>query len=227
MEHIIEHQDEGISIVKLASGKSNALHPAMVGELLAAVRRASADPEVKGLVLASDRPRFFSPGFDVTRVFQFDRAAMGEFFGCFIDLYEALLAVPKPVVAAVSGHAVAGGAVLALTADERVLCEGDYRFALLEVDLGVELPQKVMRMMMAAGGFPAAGTSCWPVHPSRLRAPSLSGWPTKSCPQLRSLTAPSAAVVPWPVSRGQPLPRSSVTFSRKQESGRRSPIAQL
>jgi enoyl-CoA hydratase/carnithine racemase len=156
MDHIIEREEEGIRIVKLASGKSNALHPDMVDELLAAVRRVSVDPAAQGLVLASDRPRFFSPGFDVNQVFRLDRCAMTDFFGCFIDLYEALLAVPKPVVAAVSGHAVAGGAVLALTADERVLCEGDYRFALIEVDLGVELPPKVMRMMIAAGGFAAA-----------------------------------------------------------------------
>lgn len=156
MEHIVEQREEGIRIVKLASGKSNALHPAMVEELLAATRHASADEAVEGLVLASDRPRFFSPGFDVTQVFAFDRSTMSDFFGSFIDLYEALLAFPKPVVAAVGGHAVAGGAVLALTADERVFCEGEYRFALTEVDLGVELPPKVMRMMIAVGGFHAA-----------------------------------------------------------------------
>src|SRR5262249_7829044 len=73
-----------------------------------------------------------------------------------IDLYEELLALPKPVVAAVSGHTVAGGAVLALTADQRVLGEGDYRFALNEVDLGLQLPPKVMRMLIAAVGFHSA-----------------------------------------------------------------------
>src|SRR5262245_16985417 len=156
MEHIVEQNQDHIHIIKLSSGKSNALHPAIVEELLEAIGRVCVDPDAKGMVLASDRPRFFSTGFDVNQVFQFDRAAMSEFFGRFIDLYEALLAHPKPVVAAVSGHAVAGGAVLALTADERVFCEGDYRFALTEVDLGVELPPKIMRMMIAVAGFQPA-----------------------------------------------------------------------
>jgi enoyl-CoA hydratase len=158
MEHVGERQQENIRVIALGSGKSNALHPALLEELLAAVLRASADAAAAGVVLASDRPRFFSPGFDVNQVFQFNRPAMEKFFGRFIELYEALLAVPKPVVAAVSGHAVAGGAVLALTADERVFCEGEYRFALPEVDLGVELPAKVMRMMVAAAGLRTAAS---------------------------------------------------------------------
>lgn len=156
MEHLLEQNREGILVVKLASGKANALNPPMLEELITVVERASTDSDVLGLVLASDRPRFFSSGFDIHQVFQFDRPTMSQFFGRFIDLYEALLAMPKPVVAAITGHAVAGGAVLALTADFRILAEGDYRFALTEVDLGVELPAKVRRMMIATGGAQAA-----------------------------------------------------------------------
>jgi enoyl-CoA hydratase/carnithine racemase len=156
MEHIVEQDEAGIRIVKMASGKSNAMSPALIDELLACARAAAGDESVKGVVLASDRPRFFSPGFDVNEVFALDRPRMREFFARFIDLYEALLAMPKPVVAAVSGHAVAGGGVLALTADQRVFCEGEFRFALTEVDLGVELPAKVRRMLIRAAGLSAA-----------------------------------------------------------------------
>src|SRR4051794_25432789 len=130
MAHIIESDEHGIRVLKLASGKANALHPPVVEELLSAVRRAAGDPAAGGLVLGSDRPRFFSAGFDVKQVFEFDRPAMTVFFGSFIDLYEALLAFPKPVIGAIGGHAVAGGAVLALTADQRVFAEGDGRFVL-------------------------------------------------------------------------------------------------
>lgn len=55
-------------------------------------------------------PRFFSGGFDVAEVFRYDRKAMTDFFGRFVDLYERLLRLPKPVVAAINGHAFAGGA---------------------------------------------------------------------------------------------------------------------
>jgi enoyl-CoA hydratase/carnithine racemase len=156
MDHITESSQGDIRIISMSSGKANALGPEMIEELLAAAGAASSDVQTRGLVLSSGRPRFFSPGFDVMRVFQFDRPTMSDFFGRFIDLYETLLATPKPVVAAISGHAVAGGAVLALMADERVMARGSYRFALMEVDLGVELPPKIMRRMIAAGGFRAA-----------------------------------------------------------------------
>jgi enoyl-CoA hydratase len=156
MPHTQESDEDGIRILTLASGKANALHPPVVEELLAAVRRATADASARGLVLASGLPRFFSAGFDVGSVFQLDRPSMREFFGSFIDLYEELLSSPKPVVAAINGHAVAGGAVLALMADQRVFAAGDSRFALMEVDIGVELPPKPTRLMTAAAGWSAA-----------------------------------------------------------------------
>src|SRR5690349_20102880 len=96
MEHISEQDEAGIRIIKMASGKANALHPAIIEELLASARRAADDQSVKGIVLASDRPRFFSPGFDVNEVFSLDRQRMSKFFGQFIHLYETLLAMPKP-----------------------------------------------------------------------------------------------------------------------------------
>jgi len=113
----------------------------------------------------------------VNEVFALDRPRMSEFFARFIDLYEAMLALPKPVVAAVNGHAVAGGGVLALTADQRVFCDGEFRFALTEVDLGVELPAKVRRMMIRAVGLRAAtdvllaGAA---IHPQRALALGLA-----------------------------------------------------
>jgi enoyl-CoA hydratase/carnithine racemase len=77
---------------------------------------------------------------------------MSQFFGNFIDLYEGLNRLPKPVVAAIGGHAYAGGAVLALTADYRVMAEGDYGFALNEINLGVALPPGFIRMAIDAVG---------------------------------------------------------------------------
>jgi len=80
----------------------------------------------------------------VKEVFQYGREDMTEFFGSFMDLYEGIFRLPKPVVAAVSGHSVAGGSVLALACDERVMAEGPFQFALNEVNLGVVLPPGVI-----------------------------------------------------------------------------------
>ena len=142
---------DGLLVVTLSRGVANPINAAMLGELHSALAQARSQ-DVRGLVLASDRPKFFSAGFDVKEVFQYGREEMTSFFGSFMDLYEGLFRFPKPVVAAVSGHTVAGGAVLALACDVRVMAEGPFQFALNEVNLGVVLPAGVVRMAVDAIG---------------------------------------------------------------------------
>jgi 3,2-trans-enoyl-CoA isomerase len=157
MKHINCEQNWGLLIIMLARGKANALNHEMVDELLEVLGEAGRDPQVRGVVLASSSPRFFSGGFDVAEVFSYDRPKMKEFFGRFIDLYEGFYKLPKPVVGAISGHAYAGGAVLALSCDYRVMAEGSFGFALNEIELGVVLPSGIARMAMHVLG-PRAGT---------------------------------------------------------------------
>ena len=151
MEFIRVDRDGELLIIALARGKANPLNATMVEELIAAFGGATAE-DIRGVVFASDRPKFFSSGFDVGEVFEYDRDRMKEFFSRFIDLYEAMMHLPKPVVAAVSGHAFAGGAVLALACDSRVMADGDFGFALNEVNLGIVVPSGFIRMAVAAVG---------------------------------------------------------------------------
>jgi enoyl-CoA hydratase/carnithine racemase len=152
MEHIKIENTEGLLIIRMSRGKANALNGEMVEELIAAFSEAEASQSVRGVVLASDRAKFFSGGFDVMEVFAYDREKMTEFFGRFIDLYEGMLRLAKPVVAAVSGHAFAGGAVLALASDLRVMAEGEFGFALNEINIGLALPPGMIRMAVVAVG---------------------------------------------------------------------------
>jgi len=156
MEHIKTEISDGLLVVTMARGKANALNSAMIDELGAAIADAGSDDAVRGVVLASDRAKFFSGGFDVTEVFEYDREAMTDFFGRFIDLYEGIMRLPKPVVAAVSGHAFAGGAVLALACDTRVMAEGEFGFALNEINLGLALPPGMIRMAASVVGITRA-----------------------------------------------------------------------
>jgi enoyl-CoA hydratase/carnithine racemase len=152
MNHIRTETDDRLLIITMARGKANALNAEMVEEMNATIASAASEDQVRGVVIASDRPRFFSGGFDAMEVFQYDRETMTEFFGRFIDLYEGLVNLPKPVVASVSGHAFAGGAVLALASDARVMARGPFGFALNEINLGLALPPGMIRMAAAAVG---------------------------------------------------------------------------
>src|ERR1039457_4243282 len=75
MEHLLSERDGSLAILTLSRGKANALNYAMIEELCGAVAAAAADGSVRGLVLASGRPRFFSSGFDIREVFAYDREA--------------------------------------------------------------------------------------------------------------------------------------------------------
>ncbi|HUO32515.1 MAG TPA: enoyl-CoA hydratase/isomerase family protein [Bryobacteraceae bacterium] len=156
MEHIRSERDGELLVLTMARGKANALNAALVEELYTAVSAAENDSSVHGLVLASDRPRFFSSGFDIREVFTYDRDGMGRFFGRFIDLYESLYRFPKPVVAALSGHTFAGGAILAIACDFRIMAEGDFGFALNEINLGLALSLTIRRMLADAIGVARA-----------------------------------------------------------------------
>jgi len=160
MEHIRYEIEDGVAVVTMQRGKSNPLNQAMVSELLSAVDIAADDPAVRAVVLASDRPRFFSPGFDVTEVFTYDRAQISLFLNQFALLMDHLQWMPKPTVAALSGHTYAGGALAALCTDFRVMADdAAYGFALTEVNIGVRLPASVFLLLSTAAGVPLARRS--------------------------------------------------------------------
>src|SRR5207302_2040923 len=83
-------------------------------------------------------------------------AEIKTFFGAFTELYHAMLDLPKPLGAAIEGHAMAGGAILALSCDLRVMGAGEYGFALNEINLGLVLSQGILQMAVAAMGAGAA-----------------------------------------------------------------------
>ena len=130
--------------------RGNAIDEPFTQELLDVAKQLGADPGVRGVLLASAHPKLFSPGLDLVTLLEYDRAAMERFMRLFAEAVWALYALPKPVVAAVSGHAVAGGCILALTADYRVLRRGGVQLGLNEVKVGVPLPWSVALLLRAS-----------------------------------------------------------------------------
>ena len=98
--------------------RGNAIDEPFVEELArAAAEVARRRRACAGVLLASAHPKLFCPGLDLVALVEYDRASMERFMGAFADAVWALYGLPKPVVAAVGGAAVAGGCILALTAD--------------------------------------------------------------------------------------------------------------
>ncbi len=154
--HLQFSRTDGLLAIRMGRPKANALNSELVAELRDAFGNAANDAEIRGVVLASAVPGIFSAGFDAREIFPFGAAEIRTFFGGFLELTGSIMDLPKPVVAAVEGHAMAGGAILALACDARVMAEGEYGFALNEINLGLVVSMGLLQMAVGAVGPSAA-----------------------------------------------------------------------
>ena len=133
-------------VVTMRHGPANALDPALVAKLGANLDEAERSG--RPLVLTGT-DRFFSAGLDLAGLPQ-DRQEMSGFVDAFDELVQRLFWFPCPTVAAVNGHAVAGGAILAAACDVRIGAAGSYRIGVSEVQLGVIFPAAAFEVLRAA-----------------------------------------------------------------------------
>jgi len=153
MSELVQPIQHGrIHELRLARPPVNAINPALCAALRGAIDAAVA-AGAEGLVL-SGGPKVFSAGLDVPLLLsiQDDGQALYDAWNGFFDAARALAACPVPVAAAIAGHAPAGGCVLALCCDWRVMAEGPFTIGLNETQVGIALPPGIMRLMQRTVG---------------------------------------------------------------------------
>jgi enoyl-CoA hydratase/carnithine racemase len=134
-------------MVRLNRGVTNALDLEVVTELGKTLRGLGADPGVASLVLGTVSEKFFSIGFDIPGLYELERAEFERFYQTFNQTCMDLYTLPKPSVAAITGHAIAGGCILALCCDCRVIADGRRLMGLNEIRLGVPVPYLAHRVL--------------------------------------------------------------------------------
>lgn len=122
-----------VGVLRLDDGKANALDDTMLDALASGMERAKA--EAKALLIVGREGRF-SAGFNLKALAQDPHGLVTRGARVLLDLY----AHPQPVIAACTGHAVAGGAVLLLCCDHRVGTQGEFKIGLSEVQIGMPMP---------------------------------------------------------------------------------------
>jgi 3,2-trans-enoyl-CoA isomerase len=144
----LEHGQGPTRLIELRLSRPpvNALDPELMSGLRQALGQALADGAA-GIVL-SGAPGMFSAGLDVPALLRLDRAALGQTWQQFFGLLSDLAHCPVPLCAALTGHSPAGGTVLALFADYRVLAEGNFRIGLNEVQVGLPVPELLYRALI-------------------------------------------------------------------------------
>ncbi len=137
MQTVSKDFQDHIAILRLQSGRVNPINETLVDELSQALSEIKGT--ARGMVLCGGA-QFFSAGFDLPELLKLDRPAMSAFFEKFNRLCLTLFTLPYPTICALSGHAVAGGNILALTGDYRYASAGEKKIGLNEVKLGVPVP---------------------------------------------------------------------------------------
>ncbi|MFL5837194.1 MAG: enoyl-CoA hydratase/isomerase family protein [Solirubrobacteraceae bacterium] len=148
---IEEHDD--VAVVRVDRPPANAMDPGLLADAVAATEDiAAAEPAA---VVLTGRPGFFSAGADLKVVPTLDADGQRAMVDGINGLCMAWYGLPRPVVCAVNGHAIAGGLVFALCADYRVAA-ADGRYGLTELRAGVPYPTMAIAVVAAELSAPAA-----------------------------------------------------------------------
>ena len=148
----ITHHD-GVSVLALQRNVTNALNLTLVRELSLVLDETARDDAVCGIVLTSANDKFLSIGFDIPELYPLKPDEFRVFYQEFNRLCITLFSYPKPVIAAITGHAVAGGCILVLCCDYRYIAEGNKKMGLNEIKLGVPIPYPADCMLRELVGF--------------------------------------------------------------------------
>ena len=148
MLEIIEHGV--IHEIRLNRPPVNALDHALLSALEAAVQSAPGKG-ARALILSGGE-KVFSGGLDVPYLMGLDRVALKACWSKFFDAARVLARSPIPVAAAIAGHNPAGGCVLALCCDYRVMARGPFRIGLNETRVGLAVPDAIQYLMRRVVG---------------------------------------------------------------------------
>lgn len=148
---MIEFEDaDGVAVVRLARGKVNALDL----ELLQAITEtfAELDRSTHTAIVLTGVGRAFSAGVDLWRIVSGGPDYVRAFLPALSDALLAVFNTGKPVVAAVNGHAIAGGAILACACDRRMMEDSGGQFGVTELRVGVPFPPTALEILGYALG---------------------------------------------------------------------------
>lgn len=157
---------DGTDILRLSHGRANAFDLELTGVLLEELRRLRAGST--GALLLTGSGAIFSAGVDLKRILAGGAAYVEEFLPRMNAMFRELFTFPRPVVAAVNGHAIAGGCILALACDWTVMARGEAEIGMPELPVGVpfpSMPLEIVRNAVSPERFPTLilrGRRCRP-----------------------------------------------------------------
>ena len=147
---MLETVDHGkVREIKLARPPANALSADLVELITQSLIKAGQEA---GAVVVSGLPGMFSAGLDVPQLMQFNREQMSHFWDVFLRMLKTIAHMPVPTAFAMTGHAPAGGIVMALFGDYRIMPRGNFKTGLNEVQVGLVVSPPIYNALVRAVG---------------------------------------------------------------------------
>lgn len=134
-----------LALITLDRGRSNALNREMITELNDMLNSIASDQNIAGAIITG-KENFFSAGLDLIELYNYSEAEAESFWHLFLDFIANITSFRKPLVAAINGHSPAGGCVIALACDYRIMAEGKAIIGLNEVPVGIIVPNSIFHL---------------------------------------------------------------------------------
>lgn len=145
METVQLERKENIGVLTLDRGRSNPMNLTMLEEIISTLNSLKTDDDVQGLIITG-KENFFSAGLDLPEIMTYDRDKTRLFWQRFMDLIVELVSFPKPLISAITGHAPAGGCIIAISCDYRIMAGGNFKIGLNEIPVGIVVPQHIYEL---------------------------------------------------------------------------------
>lgn len=152
---LVNTRDKHHAVVQLAHAPANTIDMAMAEELITTVKMLEEDPEIHGFVLGSSLPGIYSAGLHLPDMLLDEDGktdGLAAYWTAVQNMWITLYTTPLATVAALPGHCIAGGCMLSLACDSRVMVEGKGSIGLNEVTFGLVPPPWLSRMLVEAVG---------------------------------------------------------------------------
>jgi len=134
-----------LATITLDRGRSNPINHEMVKELTYCIYELDKDVNIGGVIITG-KPGFLSSGIDLIEAYEYNEKQIKQFWTDFLLMPRALVSFSKPLVAAINGHSPAGGCVIALCCDHRLMADGQYIIGLNEVPVGIIVPDGIFNL---------------------------------------------------------------------------------
>lgn len=145
METLQLRKEAQYSILSFDRGKSNPMNLQMFEEMIAVLKQLKEDDSTLGLIITG-KENFFSAGLDLPEIMTYDVEKTRLFWKTFMDVIIELVAFPKPLISAITGHSPAGGCIVAIACDYRIMAGGNYKIGLNEIPVGIVVPKHIFEL---------------------------------------------------------------------------------